>query len=146
MKSQDFLDSTRCGSATARTMFELLCRTRSAITEVGKLPIPEAQPVRAYLLERTKRQTEAYKSHLQQSGVELPVSVEFPVDPVEDTESYADEVEPLATLAIEGGNLHHVETRYGIVVEVSDYDRHSEEPLVIRRYRGTECISRRVED
>lgn len=54
--------------------------------------------------------------------------------------------EPVAVLAIEGGALQHVETRGGAVVEVSDYDKHSDEPLILRRYRGTECIARRVED
>ena len=146
MKPQEFLDGTRCASATARMMFELLCRTRSAITEVGKLPIPEAGPVRAYLVQRAKKQTEAYRSHLQHSGVELPVPGDSPVDPAEDTEGSPDEGEPVAILSIEGGNLHHVETRYGTVVEVSDYDKHSNEPMIVRRYRGAECISRRVED
>lgn len=52
--------------------------------------------------------------------------------------------EPIAVVALEGGNIHSVETKDGVVVEVSDYDKHSDEPLIVSRYRGTECISQQV--
>ena len=54
--------------------------------------------------------------------------------------------EPVAVVAIDGGNVHGVETKGGVVIEVSDHDKHADEPLIIRRYRGTECISRQVLD
>lgn len=54
--------------------------------------------------------------------------------------------QPVAVVAIDGGNVHSVETRGGAIIEVSDHDKHSNEPLIVRRYRGTECIFRQVLD
>ncbi|MGF1473163.1 MAG: hypothetical protein ACFB50_15675 [Rubrobacteraceae bacterium] len=54
--------------------------------------------------------------------------------------------EPVAVVAIDGGTVRGVETKGGAVIEVSDHDKHSDEPLIVRRYRGTECISRQVLD
>ena len=52
--------------------------------------------------------------------------------------------EPVAIVAIDGGNVHNVETKGGAVIEVSDHDKHSDEPLIVSRYRGTQCISQQV--